>query len=694
MEQNFADLFSGAFSDSLPAFPESDFNFESLNFEETFKEDMKESLHMPSKDDEVLHSQPAAQMPGLSSLESNDKDMAGSDDEQPSDTNNSEEQQGKSPEVHCTSSSEDSELEDCVAGEEADTGQQSLLMSVHSSEEFWRFNTEVEIFAEGQLPATEGTDKPQKRNEESESDKEALYCGEVSKGDVKVITKDDGIEEEVEIQKNSVYEGVKMEKDEGKEDKALPQDFGQQDGNIDTGRLVRDLCDSPEISMQSLEELDADTEDHVDNIQDFSKDEYQEAGESFADYPSDFSSCEYVEERSTKVEKSPHQVDTLPCEPNSCSEQIVTDVTWLGCSGDTGRDTDKHLHCKEVDTDEVVDLDQDRGQRQIVEHIWGDPSVGVIDHEVGECDESSSSEDDAQGRKSDEVFSGIFDLKDQFKPLEDTESQRDKVEFANWSICEDLGITRGDQTVFQMCWNTDVSTNKAPLYGQLFVDEENHETLSPDVNQHPKENICANSYSITTKTLCPSNQGSVDDSFFFNTDPVSSGFTEVGQLGDDESEDETNWEQEQERIEAFYKFYNDSDGENERKGREVKVQFSTDTSSRVIQYDTDSSDRNSLNSSTDSEDDPNSVDTSEFHLFQDMRDSDDTLNNKPAFGLPNTPVAEKEPELSWTVHGTKKHKHANTLKLILRMGLVILFGLLMFWMAKDQVDWLGPISFF
>lgn len=87
---------------------------------------------------------------------------------------------------------------------------------------------------------------------------------------------------------------------------------------------------------------------------------------------------------------------------------------------------------------------------------------------------------------------------------------------------------------------------------------------------------------------------------------------------------------------------------------------------------------------------------------------------------PNTQLQESVPDLSGAPLCTRKDKVCtnltslnihlvhyftsltcplflqclSVLKLILKMGLVILMGLLMFWLATDQADWLGQVHFF
>ncbi|XP_042160206.1 uncharacterized protein LOC112222414 isoform X3 [Oncorhynchus tshawytscha] len=74
----------------------------------------------------------------------------------------------------------------------------------------------------------------------------------------------------------------------------------------------------------------------------------------------------------------------------------------------------------------------------------------------------------------------------------------------------------------------------------------------------------------------------------------ASGITESGELADEEDDEEDNrsWEQEKERIKAFYKFYNDEEEEGENatgtecdfSGRKPRVQFHMDPLPQVIEY--------------------------------------------------------------------------------------------------------------
>ncbi|XP_023994576.2 uncharacterized protein si:dkey-183p4.10 [Salvelinus sp. IW2-2015] len=97
----------------------------------------------------------------------------------------------------------------------------------------------------------------------------------------------------------------------------------------------------------------------------------------------------------------------------------------------------------------------------------------------------------------------------------------------------------------------------------------------------------------------------------------ASGITESGELADeeDDEEDDGSWEQEKERIKAFYKFYNDDEEEGENaKGtecdfsvRKPRVQFCMDPLPQVIEYTDSSSDVDLVDNLSDGDEDLDST---------------------------------------------------------------------------------------
>ncbi|KAM7412073.1 hypothetical protein PAMA_021846 [Pampus argenteus] len=702
MEQSLADLLTDAFAEtSIPSFTDDDLDFESLDLDENIS-----CENVPTKKEGALH-QEATDATVLSRKESLDVYKAENVDVKKDFQGAGVMSMDEMTEEDYTSSGGESGEEGSVSGEneedeEEGTGEKrgDVLMPVHCGDEFYDGNKEDRIFAERQPLAPEGTENPQVRNkDQGESDEEVSYFERVPGRGGEMMIRGDGIEEdkqEREKKKQDSYdsecEDVKIEQEH-----FLAQRFEQEVENPYRDEPAEATLEFPGISVENLQDLnaEADTEENVERINDFSGDEHQQAGESFADYPSDFSSCEYVEDRGKNQEN--YQLNASPCasdlganaKQNTCLERAVTDITWMRDAEDTDDDVgDGYLYSTdlEMDADRFMGLAVAKGEKiEIVEHALDDTAVTWCDDgsETSESESYSSSDNEFQVRKSDEEFSYNVILQDpeNNKQLEDTRLQcGSSAEFSRRSVSDDRHIAE--------YYNRPDSTADCTLFQDPLTTEDSDraETLSSRVIQWPTEDV--NSYLAIQRTTSPSNQGSLDDSFFFDTELEASATTELGQLGDDEYEDDRNWEKEQERIKAFYRFYND--GENGREERQIKVQFCTELLSQVIHYDTDStSDRDSLSSSTDGEEHPNSAVASE-----ELTEPDDILQVEPACDPPNSQLPHGAPDLRDTQFCSRKHTCLTVLKLTLMMGLVILMGLLMFWLVTDQADWLSHVHFF
>ncbi|XP_034392767.1 deoxyribonuclease I-like 1-like isoform X2 [Cyclopterus lumpus] len=656
-------------------------------------------------------------------METKDINMAKRvDEEQCDDTSEEEDFEGgkvmnrdKTPEQDYSSS--EGETEEIGSGEDEEAEEDNMRTGEKSEDlsrldrcgnEFCEGNKEDRIFTEGQPLDPQGAEHPQVRNKEqgeSESDEEVSYFERVPERGIEMMIRGDGIEEDEQERKKETKENLCDSEREGmkikqEETAVLALCCEQKLENPSVDGPAKANLEFPEISVQHLQDLftEVDSEKYGEKMKDFSGEEHQDAGESFADYPSDFSSCEYVEDGGTNQEKN-HQSIALACpsdndsikKQETCQERAVTDVMWMGRAEDTDEEGGGYLYSRdlEVDSNEFRSLDVADREKDIVENVSGDAAVTAVDEggATGESDSYTSSDDEVQVKRSDEELLDCMRLQDleSSKQLEETHGE------SGAAFSDDYN--RVDPADFNNYWNLDVSTTDSLLSEDLLTTEDTDEADTPpsDVTQHCAED--GNSYSVVqrgdAKTTNRSNQGSLDDSFFFNTEHEASGIMETGQLGEDEYEEERNWEQEQKRIKAFYEFYDDSDGENKREGRPIKVQFCADPLSQVIHYETDSSDRASLSSSTDGEEDLSSADTSE-----EFRELDDATEMSHAGDPPNTQPPENVPDISNTHICNRKHKCFNMLKLTLKMALVILTGLLMFWFATDQAGWFSHVSFF
>ncbi|XP_061843780.1 uncharacterized protein [Nerophis lumbriciformis] len=169
-----------------------------------------------------------------------------------------------------------------------------------------------------------------------------------------------------------------------------------------------------------------------------------------------------------------------------------------------------------------------------------------------------------------------------------------------------------------------------------------------------------------------SDRGSLDDGFVITTQALSFPETSV--------EQESSCEEEQETIKAFFRFYNDSDREHDREGRETKVQFCTKPVSGVCQYDSES-----LSSS---EEEQGLKTVEEPEEWMERPKSLQIKRDSPSGAL------KHETNINNTQLCNSRHEYPRLLKLMLMTSLVTLIGLLMFWLAVHQMDWLALCVFF
>ncbi|KAM6924392.1 uncharacterized protein FYW49_004631 [Xenentodon cancila] len=589
----------------------------------------------------------------------------------------------KTPEDGYTSSDGDSDQEGSASGgdEEEDEGAAEeagdFLTTARCCDELRDGDKEDRIFAEGQPMAPEGADNPQVRNKvqgEAESDEEVAYFFPESSTEMMTkgaATTEDKQESEADSS-GSECEGMKI----NQEGNVL----SQESEDLPMEAPIKTTVEFPCISLQNLQDLIAEVDgEHVEKMADFSGEEHQEAGESFADYPSDFSSSEYVEYRGIIQE---NQSDVSPrVSQDSHQERVVTETAWTGSAEDTDDEKKgEFLYSRDLElkVDEAMSLDVG-GQGEV-------KSQYSLADEPGQSDLDSSSEDERSLRRTPEE--NMEDFSDN-KELDGLYAWS-RPEFPRWSGSDDLHITNNRANLADFTnWEFDV-LKTGSLLSEYLLTTEDTEKMEPRLNHCPSDDVnsCSAGKTEDAKTMSPSCRGSLDDSFFFNTDHNASGISELGQLEDDEHEEERNWEQEQERIKAFYKFYDDSDDDNEREERQIKVQFCADPLSRVIHYETESSDRESLSSSTDMEEDVRFT-----GMCDDLREPGNTSPTETETYCPNIQLPERLPDLSDTQTCTGSNKVLSMLKLFVTAGSVVVLGLLTIWLTTDQMDWIRHIFF-
>lgn len=507
-------------------------DFESLGFEEKGEEDKAENS--TTKTDERLLQEVTEEREALLGKATTDALLLAEDEESTGDEDDVEEFEREESQESCTSSEE----ERSSSGEDVENvgAAGDLLMSVCCSDDPYDDQTEDGIFAEGRPLASEGADSPNDGNKvlgEAESDEEVSCirgipeCGDET---VMMVEAEEGKGEDLS---NSDHEVLTAEEEEN-----VPTHQTKNPNKISP--MVEEELEFPCLSLQNLQDLvtEVDGEEEVLKMTDFTGDEHQEAGETIADYPSDFSSGEFTR---AGLNASPLLPKLGPGE--------VTETTSIGGIEDSGYEKDDGFLYStdlEMNADEITSLDGAAGEEREYESAV-----------TGENNSYSSDDDEELLRRTKNELMSVRGV-DNNRKVEDLRFH----EFSRWSSSDDTVRARDDPADFiRSCFDTVNTNTHLPEYLLTREDTDETEDSSSDENQRPAEDECC--YSVVQKvTTIPSDQGSIDDSFFFNTG--SSEVTE--QLVDDEEEEKRNAEQMQERIEAFKRFYDNCDDENRREG--------------------------------------------------------------------------------------------------------------------------------
>lgn len=476
---------------SFPSFDEGDLDFENVYTEEESSKISSETI--PTKDKQTLHQEaPSFCQPGIINTAKN------IEEEVPDEVGFQGEvivSSGKSQEDSYTSSEEDSAQEE----EDGEGGGEEIkslkqLMRAHSSEgcHHGSKGDRVRPSKERRLLAPEGDTNTQVRNEEqgeSKSDEMSYFQRghehERSEGDQQEPHSEreapKSKEEEEEEEQDDDYDDESIYE---REENILTLCFGWEDENPRWDNSVGDIMDFPELMVQQDLIVEDDYGKSVEKIKDFSGEEHQDAGESFAEYPSDLSSWESIEDGEKNEENNEQRTG------DQATVQRVTDSETL-LVGSRGTE---------------------EGKAELVETMSGHRA----ELRCETSDSYSSSDDESQTTSDEEPDVTSKDL--------ENKSQ--------------LGERHGGSRMW---------AREDPKTG-LF----SNDLLVSDKEENPD------------MTLCPAegvrmSSGSLDDRFFLSTEYPDSHILEAGELGDDEFEDKNNWEQEQERIRAFYEFYDDSD---------------------------------------------------------------------------------------------------------------------------------------
>ncbi|XP_045552420.1 FK506-binding protein 5 isoform X2 [Salmo salar] len=793
MEQNFADLLTDAFSDtSLPSFPEGGFDFEPLDFDEAKTEMSSGRLPVLREEEEDVDEGQEEEEPGgetgtvpdhisvktydvslteedtqhiddVEKWEEEGKEEEEEEEEGKEEGKEEEEEEGKEEEEEeeeGKEEEEEGEEEEMDSGEEEDTGIENIgspgvrSVVVHYDEE------NIENITTGQPFAQEERENPNIRNIEQGAyeNSDVSYFESVTEDDTMKITADisEGIEEEekptaeenqekssdsdLEVLTSSITEN---QREEGKKEVNLlsphfPQENEEEEEQDEHGapEIVSD-CPDP-AATQNLQSLMVNTfVEHPleEKIKDFLGDDHQEAGESFADYPSDFSPSEYDKDGGKGRERnkngstlsSPSE-GHLKIDQNVYPEREITEQKDSHVQGEEDEKEDAipaislSVEGKQDFADCAmcnINIDISMGKGKIIEdNLEADCSSDSSSDSSsdGSSDGSSEDEKDEDPEKHNEEhpalprYQGIpqRDCGSDVSPLPDWEggeenSSKQSVadlhlsdtisDVPTFTLHSEAGPSTAEVTRFnrgkRSTGNMSSSDSEDNFPGEfctletelrkdkgetcIWGKEEYLPEIPPELERTLENHLHTN---ISWDT----GDNNVDRSgFIVNYKYEGSGIT-VGeeQFADDEEEEERSWKQERVRIEAFYKFYNDEEEkeametEDAFSGRKPRVQFCMDPLPQVIEY-TDSSDTDLVDSSSDRDEDLDST-----ARLEEQREPETQESQKPQGELQDL---SKIPRTH-----SKRDRCLRVLKFLLKMALLTLIGLLTFWWTTDLLD--------
>lgn len=555
-----------------------DFELQNLNFDEkSEKEEAQCSLkNKPTQEDEALHQEGTGESELLFNVEAENMYLTENvADHQPEDPQDEEDFQGvsslvntdRTPEEDCGSSDGGTDPDGPVSQEDEDNDDDdnkigttktpgNLLMSESCDYEFDSGHRADEMFSEKTPLVPEDAELPQGRDEEEDEGEGHDYTWRYERfpdcGD-EMMTK--SLEDEQKVEENVCEcENIKVEPKVGPPAQCFEEVESPYGG-------ASACLEFPSMSSQSLQDLIG--EGNVEKMKEFSGEEHEEAGESFADYPSDFSSCEYVGD-GYKIQGS--RPPTSSCDSkddtNNDTEGAVEDAVPMGPEEGTDEQEDGYLYSRdlEMDAERMVSFivaagDKDEKDTEIGEDVLDDVTARQWEDksETVETLSKHPSEDEVQdqGERDNELLDNV-DLKD----LQDKEQPEDT--WPNSANMADCGEGAD--------WDYVLSKTSSFLSDQLITEDTVEAEVSPsDLNQSAAGD--SDSYSVEQRehrgNKTPAYQGSVDVSFFFNRDVE---ITELERMEDDDQDDEKSWEQEQERINALFEFYNNSEVQTEGEG--------------------------------------------------------------------------------------------------------------------------------
>ncbi|XP_010873336.2 histone acetyltransferase KAT6B-like isoform X2 [Esox lucius] len=473
-----------------------------------------------------------------------------------------------------------------------------------------------------------------------------------------------------------------------------------------------------------------------DKMKDFLGDDHQGAGESFFDYPSDFPPCDYDKDGGEK-QSQPRSVMPGPPEPkverNIHSERTKTE--------EQGKHVERH-RCEKEDADEEkheeeavaamplgVKGDQDFAHCAICKsdtnssmarisagHLKPGSSSESYSNNSSDTTSDSSSDSTSDSSSEEKVEPNEINERHSLGPQHHFQDHREAEEDSSKQrvaklhppeiiskvpaltchneaepSCTSLNTSKGAGNISssdsEESWMLDAEQREDKQETWLGIEAESGVSVHSYLLEQLEvagglESHVSPDISLDTRE---ENHCVVLDNKHEASATTDSGEEEFADEEEDDEEDERNWEQEKLRIDAFYKFYDDSEGSggvatgtgSVSSERKTRVQFCMDPLPQVIQY-TDSD----MDISTDGE-----MDLDSKARLEGQSVPGSLRRSSPVGQETQEAKAEQQDQRLMAQTHRKRDRCLTVLKIICTMTVVILMGLAMFWWTTDQLDW-------
>ncbi|XP_013989801.1 uncharacterized protein isoform X1 [Salmo salar] len=691
MEQNFADSLTDAFSDStLPSFPEGELDFESVHFDEE-SETVSDHISVETYDDEE-------------ETQHIDEEEMGSGEEEDTGIKNLGSPGGWSVVVHYDEESWDGallDIEKIVTTGQPFAEQESENREVRNVEQGAYENSDVRCFVgfteDVTMEITADICEEEERQTAEENQEES------SDSDLEVLTSS--------ITKKQRKEGNKVANLLSQQ--TFPQEMEEEEEQDEDGapEVVYD-CPDP-AATQNVQALmvNALVEHPLQKkMKEFLWDDHQEADERFADYPSVCSPCKYKKDGgklSSPLEgiwNTEENVDvmeevTAAIFPRVEVEQDLADCAMFNTNIDTSmrKSIGYHLEPQSDSNGSSGGSSEDEEEQQKYneEHPALPRYQGLPQRDRGSEDpplkvqrgggeEDGSKQSVAADLHLSETISDVptFTLH--------SEARRGRAAITISRGTGNVSSSDFEESFPGALWTSEAEQREGKretwLWGEAgpgALEEEHLCKVQLELAGRLKSHIHTD-ISWDTGENNVERGGLIQD---YQYD--ASGITESEELADEEDDEEDNrsWEQEKERIKAFYKFYNDDEeeeGENatgtewDFSVRKHRVQFCMDPLPQVIEYTDSSSDVDLVDNLSDGDEDLDSTERLE----------EESEPERQRMSLPETqePQGELQDLNKMPQTHTKRDQCLRVLKLLVKITLLTVIGLLTFWWTRYQLD--------